>query len=556
MYYSGTARVGAAFNDTLSSFYPTVSSAFREVVDNACAAGASRCDIQLTTAHAVGAYHPGDLPVLVVHTDTFLDVTHSLDIAHGVSNRAYGALNNFGIGSKGFRAKLGTHTQVLIVTFQKGEAGETVVSMGRMGSVMDRQIDHSGDHVGISYARGCIDGAGTVRLEWGGDMNAQNKFLTNLPWFNENSVFHVRATRMADVMVPAMERGDPCGTFFLYYNDQTRQLPFKLDVHGALCVLEDDGVEVPLHTSLVESYIDMERTMPRVTVGSHTVPFELHPWAQAQGGELAPAYDIYVPTANASVATVRYVCVAEDGTPNAHYDAHKRGRDGAYCIVNGRKVVAGRTSVFDGRCFGVAAMTIEEYMMHASRKGTGVLPEQRKSLRTYVTCNVGEVETLFDQFAPQSRFGTWMPRAKGLWPRVGLGTMALIDFNMDIVKMDPTKTSFIFANTGVSANTLLAHLRFHALVWSVCRADGVAFTPPFSTAPTLAAARPMRCDLPLLLYTPNVPLHPQGARRKRHRRSYKTELVDLMEDVLAVLTDKRLANGEKLATIRRMVGGS
>ena len=147
------------------------------------------------------------------------------------------------------------------------------------------------------------------------------------------------------------------------------------------------------------------------------------------------------------------------------------------------------------------AETLQRYLSCAKQRGNGVQTEQRAALRRYVCCGVSEVEACFDAlvraldvFACEGRHV--------LWRRVGLGTLALVDVSLRVVKLDPSKMRFVFHQSAATAAQCVAHLRFHAFAWSVADAKGVAFHAPFAT--TSAAPLPVRRRnlYPIITYRP------------------------------------------------------
>ena len=286
---------------------------------------------------------------------------------------------------------------------------------------------------------------------------------------------------------------------------------------------------------------------------------------------------IFLPGVYEKVATVRYVRNVGDiaSRSNPHFYAHRDGHDGAYLVVGSHRLLASNASLFTEQPFGAVVSTFDEYLGVAQRRGNGCQPDQRAALRKYVCCDLPELEERFDALAPVAEFGTWSPRATKLWPRVGLGTLARVDVNLKVLKLDTSKTYLVFHGTGVVGHQLLAYLRFHLFAWSVADACERHFLSPFAERTAGAVPDAGRStQYPILSYTRIVELDEEGGEgdeegdaedddgglgsafgatasrgvvrrsvaKKRlrsvaSRRSYKTELLALKREIDDVLDD-------------------
>lgn len=552
MSFAGCAKTGTSFNTWVCGFYEDRCSAFREMVDNACSAKATICDIRLVLGKDVGMYHPGNLPVLSIFTDTSIpDLDHALDIAHG-TQRTYGPFNNFGVGCKGFRAKLGPHVQMLVMTYQRADDGVETVSMGRMGSVMDHMTEGKGDHIGKDVFHGTYDASGMLRLDWRGDMNKREIFLSNLPWYREHGQTHDERVKKMATVLDEVRHNVNNATFFLFYDDQTNMLPIRND-EGKLSVVEESGVQQSIVEALQKKYIDIgAQRMPHITVGCQVARFDRHPWKIALGATPhidVPSHDVFLPGIPDKVATVRYLRTDEDP-----FAAYSNKRDGAYLVVGERKVIAGPGALYSGTEFHAHVRDFGDFWAHARSKGTGTHPEHRKTLRDYICCGVPSVEAMFDKLVPQSTFSKWVPKTQ-LWGRIGLGVLAFIEFNLEVMHLDMSKTRFVFDNH-VNATSCLAHLRFHLLAWSIADYEHATFEPPFAKCET-HAMQTRQHNYPIIQY---VPRDAPAPKRRRVCPSYKSMLRDaqgahteLKSGILGVLGDTRLADGDKLRAITALV---
>ena len=132
---AGGAEVGAEMWPTMGGIHTRVN-AHREKVENAISAGATRLEFELRPAAKVGATGHD---VLVVYTDSYIDLSTALDFGHAAREPAappptsvHGALNNFGFGLKVFQASLGEQTQVAIFTARRENGVETIKVGPRM----------------------------------------------------------------------------------------------------------------------------------------------------------------------------------------------------------------------------------------------------------------------------------------------------------------------------------------------------------------------------------------------------------------------------------------
>lgn len=513
--YNGTTCIGTDITRSLKATCPTMAKAFREIVDNSCSRVDCRtCDIYVTTALRVGSHTQNDISVLVVKTDTYFNVK-DLHVGHSQGNE-HGALNTFGVGLKAFQARLGTHMQMLLVTYRKHDNGVEQVAMARTGSVMNK-LSGGDEHLGICYAGGRYVGD-VPMLKWG-QREAQDTFCSNSPWYNWMQSNDVITMNMARVLEDVRANGEERATFFMFYNDQTNDFPLRMGIPDALtdpntgptgptlCVDdEDNGKSVSLVAELSKMYIDVKdvstSTMPKVRIGNGTIMHELnvknHPWNLAADEHTASStYDVYGPDIGKKLASVKYVRnVDNPNANNAYMTAHTANKDGAFFVVDTRKVIAEPTAFFDGSVFGVDN-AFEKYLNCARSHGNGVRNAQCAALRNYVCCGITDVEAVFDDLVNKCSVFDCEGRQE-LWPRVGLGTLALIDINTDAINLDMTKTHFLFHDTGTTGAQCLARLRFHHFAWSVCDAMNIPFAPPFST-PTRTVAPRVR---PLPVVTP------------------------------------------------------
>lgn len=538
----GHVRVGTQLYNTLSTIHPNRAIAFREVIDNGISKGASYIGIDVKSSEDMGAR--AGIPMLTVITDTYMDVEHAMWVSHTQSHaHDYGTLNQFGLGMRAFPAKLGDHVQTCVGTFDNNK-----VALARFGSLMDKVVDPCNDAIGFATAYGEFNSNGLVELAWdigkGSGLLARERFFRQSPWFSEDKTYSTQGDSMCTILKDLRQRGMSKATVFIFYNAYPEDtFPVRVNANESLTVHEMDGTSACLLKSVMHSYIDFNGTMPRITIGRQTVDFAQHPWnrAVAQLQHTPQSYAVYLPDLDQPVASIRYACVVPDfslqreGAPlgetkkfSPYFAAHREGRDGAFLILDGCKVIAER-ALFTGTVFRYddAGSQMNKYLSDARSKGSGVESFQLAALMKYVTCDDPQLVARFKDEYPERRMKQWVGRNLELWPRVGLGTLAVIDVNSSLVTLDPSKTKI--EKTAHSAQSLLGHLRYHLFAWAVSRCDNSTFHPPFAEAYTISSPS----DQPSLSHSaPFASIHEEddGASSAMDDGASSAPQDDLVED--------------------------
>ena len=233
---AGHAQVGSGLWGTLATIHNRVN-AHREILENAISAGASILELELKPASALGATATSH-EIFVVRTDTFIDLSLALDIAHAAhasgadaENAAHGPLNNFGLGLKVFQASLGQQTQVAIFT-AKRERGVETIEVGRMGLAIDRHLATPSAAlkmgvVVVDVRRSLSGGLAFSWTEQADPCAARAMMLSaSCPWDGEAAMLG-QAGPVAEVL-RRLGDGDGKATLFVYHSDGSAPLPYSL----------------------------------------------------------------------------------------------------------------------------------------------------------------------------------------------------------------------------------------------------------------------------------------------------------------------------------------
>ena len=489
--YCGSIPVGTQFSTTLSTMYSHTMNAFAELVDNAISANAKVCKVDLCSAAQLGAAVSGNLPVLSVKTDTFIDVNQAFQIAHSNVD-GHGELNHFGLGFKGFLARLLGSAELLVVTRRRHEDNKLHYSFARMGEAVDTMVTRHGNHIGVCIAHGVVDELrGDVKIDWGTNYKAQLHYFDDLPWKHHNEVEHKTLRRLL-VPLTDMDEHDSA-TAFLFY-DRTHGLPLHVDqTTKELMIGDHDGDERVLSEELRIMYLTLPSPMPHITVTLHEVSIPASPFEQVLAEykssyiqTTSMAYPLYVPGVFEPIATVTYLRVA----PGADaYQMHNAGMGGATFSLANKVINPGDLqSVYDGGTVFGLKNNLNFFISIASRKG--ISREQLRHLVEYVACGVTwAVDEARARVPPNTYLGiSGKIGSNGLWSRIGLGLMSWVQWNPKVVSPNTSKTGLSFIGVPFSGAELLAAVRVHRLAYSMVQADD-NFVPPFAVPSGESRAR-------------------------------------------------------------------